>query len=388
MTFSQSIKRPAARRAERCRWTAARALPGLALAVLVLCAALLVAGEPALAQSGGREVPAESVTGGAVPGGTLGSTSDTEMWRAVRRGIQGSVSIPDSKAGILVQSEGENWRAIRNGPLLVYGSWLLLGMIGLLALFFVLRGRIKIEAGPSGHTIERFGFLERFTHWLTASAFIVLALTGINLLWGKFVLLPVLGPEIFAALTTAGKYAHNFLAFPFMLGILLMFLLWVRHNIPNKYDLIWLSKAGGLFTKHSHPPSKKFNAGQKVIFWVTILGGLSLSLSGVAMLFPFEFALWAKTFAALNVLGLGLPTDLTPIQEMQLSTLWHSAISLVLIAVIIAHIYIGSLGMQGAFAAMGSGRVDENWAREHHNLWVAEVRGETPQQAKQPLPAE
>jgi formate dehydrogenase subunit gamma len=152
--------------------------------------------------------------------------------------------------------------------------------------------------------------------------------------------------------------------------------------------MIWLSKGGGLFTKHSHPPSKKFNAGQKLIFWATILGGLSLSLSGIALLFPFEFPVWSKTFVALNVLGLGLPTDLTPIQEMQLSSMWHAIVSLVLIAIIIAHIYIGSIGMQGAFAAMGSGKVDENWAREHHNLWVAEVRGETPQQAKQPLPAE
>jgi formate dehydrogenase subunit gamma len=310
------------------------------------------------------------------------------MWRAVRQGVQGSVSLPDAKAGILVQSEGENWRAVRNGPLLTYGSWLLLGMVAVLALFFVLRGRIKIEAGRSGRTIQRFGFMDRFAHWLTATSFIVLAITGINLLWGRYVLMPVLGPEAFAALTTAGKYAHNFLAFPFMLGIALMFVLWVRHNIPNKYDLIWLSKGGGLFSKHSHPPSKKFNAGQKLIFWFTVLGGLSLSLSGIAMMFPFEFAMWEKTFQALNVLGLGLPEQVGAIQEMQLSTLWHGIVSLVLIAIVIAHIYIGSLGMQGAFAAMGSGEVDENWAREHHNLWVAEVTGESPQQAKRPVPAE
>lgn len=361
----------------------------MALATVTFLAVTMLSATDAAAQNQGREVPEEALTGGAVPGGTLGSASDAEMWRAVRGGIQGEVSIPDTKAGILVQSEGENWRNVRNGPLLVYGSWLLLGMIGLLALFFVLRGRIKIEAGPSDRTIERFGFLDRFAHWLTATSFVILALTGINLLWGRFVLLPVLGPEAFSWLTIAGKYAHNFLAFPFMLGITLMFVLWVKYNIPNKYDLIWLSKAGGLFTKHSHPPSKKFNAGQKVIFWSTILGGLSLSLSGIAMMFPFEFDMWAKTFAALNIFGFGLPTDITPIQEMQLSTLWHGLVSLVLIAIIVAHIYIGSLGMQGAFAAMGSGQVDENWAREHHNLWVAEVRGETPPHyGKQPQAAE
>jgi formate dehydrogenase subunit gamma len=361
-----------------------RGLAALAAALfLALGVGLFDVGQAA-AQTQGREVPEEALTGGAVPGGSLGSANDAEMWRAVRGGIQGNVSIPDRKAGVLVQSEGENWRNVRNGPLLTYGSWLLLGMIGLLALFFVLRGRVRIEAGPAGRTIQRFGFLERFTHWMTATSFIILALSGINLLWGKFVLLPVFGPEIFSWVTTAGKYAHNFLAFPFMLGLVLMFVLWVVHNIPNRYDLIWLSKGGGLFSKHSHPPSKKFNAGQKLIFWATILGGLSLSLSGISLLFPFELALWSKTFAIINIVGFDLPTNLHAVQEMQLSSLWHAVIGLVLMAIILAHIYIGTIGMQGAFDAMGSGKVDENWAREHHNLWVAEVKGETPKQAAQP----
>ena len=156
----------------------------------------------------------------------------------------------------------------------------------------------------------------------------------------------------------------------------MMLVLWLRHNIPNRYDLIWLSKAGGLFTKGVHPPSKKFNAGQKVIFWVVVLGGFSISLSGISLLFPFEFKMFEGTYALLNVFGAGLPETLTPMQEMQLSQLWHTIVGLFLIAVVLAHIYIGSVGMEGAFAAMGSGQVDENWAREHHNLWMAELKGE------------
>ena len=127
-----------------------------------------------------------------------------------------------------------------------------------------------------------------------------------------------------------------------------------------------------------HPPAKKFNAGQKVIFWVVVLGGLSLSLTGISLLFPFELGLFSKTFAVLNIFGLGLPTALSGIEEMQYAQIWHLLVSLVMIAIIVAHIYIGSLGMEGAFDAMNSGQVDENWAREHHALWVAEIKGETP----------
>lgn len=346
------------------------------LAVLALALTLLLAGMGSgLAATEGADVRPPEPTGGHVPGNAQGNTSDYEIWRDIRGGLQGTVSIPDKKLGVLVQSEGESWRAIRNGPVALYGSWLLLAVIGLLALFFALRGRIEIEEGWSGKTVERFGPLDRFAHWLSAVSFIVLALTGLNLLYGKYVLMPILGKSAFAAITQAGKLAHNFLAFAFMLGIVLMFVLWVRHNIPNRYDLIWLAKGGGLFSKGVHPPSERFNAGQKIIFWLVVLLGVSVSMSGVALLFPYEFSLFAKTFAALNVFGLGLPTDLSPLQEQQLNQVWHAIVSMVMIAVVIAHIYIGSIGMQGAFAAMGSGRVDANWAREHHSVWYARVTG-------------
>ena len=372
-----------------------RTLFWLTLSAVIVALGLLLAG-PAAAQSGVEEENPglrSAPTGGTVPGDSLGATSDTDFWREIRRGAEGQVSIPDRQAGVLIQAYGENWRNVRNGPLSLYGSWVLLGMLGLLALFFLLRGRVKIESGWSGQTIERFNGLERFTHWMTAVSFVILAITGLNLLYGRYLVATLVGREpgaapggsaiesIYGTLTLWGKFAHNYLAFPFMLGVVLMFILWVRHNIPNRYDVIWILKGGGLFSKHSHPPSKKFNAGQKIIFWTVVLTGISLSLSGVALLFPFEVTPWAKTFAILNVFGLGLPTELTAMQEMQLSQLWHSILALVVIAVIIAHIYIGSVGMQGAFAAMGSGKVDLNWAKEHHNLWVEEQQRK---QASQP----
>ena len=309
-----------------------------------------------------------------VPGGALGSTSDSDFWRAVRRGEPGTVSIPDQRAAIMIQSEGELWRAIRNGPLSLYGAWLLGGIIVLLALFFIIRGRIRIDAGPSGRRITRFNAIERFTHWLTASCFVVLALTGLNMLYGRYVLKPLIGADLFALLMLGGKYAHNYLAFGFMVGLVLMFVIWAWANIPNHYDIIWLLKGGGIFKKGVHPPAKKFNAGQKILFWLVILLGGSLSFSGIMLLFPFQLEAFGPTFAFINgVLGTELPTELTPIQETQLAQLWHAIAALILMAVILGHIYIGSIGMEGAFDAVGTGDVDLNWAREHHNLWVEEL---------------
>ncbi len=347
---------------------------------LVACAmafamAFMAFTAPAQAQTQGREVDASEALGGRVPGAALGNSSDAQIWRAVRRGLQGSVSIPNKQAGIMIQSEGDNWRAWRNGPMTVYGVWAVLGTIGLLALFFALRGRIKIDAGPSGRTVERFNFLERFTHWLTAVSFILLALTGLNLLYGRHVLLPAFGPEIFSTISMAGKFIHNYIAYAFMAGVVLMFLLWVRHNIPNKNDLAWMAKGGGLFVKGVHPPSEKFNAGQKIIFWSVILGGVSLAATGLSLLFPFSIPLFEISFTVLNVIGADLPATVAPIQEMQYAQIWHTITGIAMIAIIMAHIYIGSLGMEGAFAAMGSGQVDENWAREHHNLWYAKEHG-------------
>lgn len=319
------------------------------------------------------EAPPADQTPGALPSRIERDQSISDTWRQIRRGEPGNVTIPNKQAGVLIQSEGENWRAARNGPLSVWGGWAMLGMIVILALFFALRGRIRMEHGASGTTVERFNGVERFAHWLTALAFIVLALTGLNMLYGRYVLLPLIGAEAFSSLTLAGKYLHNFVAFAFIVGLVMMVVLWIRDNIPNRDDLVWLSKGGGLFTRGVHPPARKFNAGQKIMFWAVILGGISVSLSGIALLWPFQLSLFGATFSFFNWFGAGLPADLTPIQEMQLAHLWHAIVSLVLIVVIFAHIYIGTLGMEGAFDAMGTGQVDRNWAREHHSLWVADA---------------
>lgn len=320
---------------------------------------------------------------GHVPGEALGNQSDSEMWRAVRQGISGTVSIPDKQAGQLVQSEGDNWRAYRNGPLATWGVLSLVAMLLLMVLFLLARGRVAIDDGRAGTTITRFKDPERMGHWLIAVSFIILALTGLNITYGKYVLLPILGAPAFATLTQAGKWLHNYVAFSFMAGLVLVSMLWIKDNFPNAYDLKWIAKGGGLFTKGVHPPSKKFNAGQKFIFWSVLLGGIGLSLTGISLLFPSQVPLFSYIFAALGAIGFDVPTMLTPVQEGQYATTWHTIISTAMIVVIFGHIYIGTIGMEGAFDAMGSGDVDLNWAKQHHSIWVEEEMSA----AKQP-PAE
>lgn len=310
---------------------------------------------------------------GGVPGNVFGDKSDSEIWRSVRKGVYGKISIPDGKAAVLIQPDGVTWQAFRNGPLSRYGAWALLGVVVLLSLFFVIRGRIRIEAGFSGRLVRRFSAWERCAHWLTAASFIVLALTGLNMLYGVHVLKPLIGPVAFATLTAYGKYAHDFVGFAFMTGIALIFAMWVRENLPNRADLIWLAKGGGIIVPSVHPPAKKFNAGQKIIFWLVVFTGGSLSVTGLLLIFPYTFGPFSGTFAALNLIGFDLPTGLSAMQEMQLTHLWHALLSLAMIAAILAHVYIGWIGMEGTFDAMGTGYVDENWARQHHSLWAAKT---------------
>lgn len=321
----------------------------------------------------------------------LGPNSDATIWAEARSGVPASVSIPDKRSAVLMQDWGMQWLEWRakGGPLQLYGGLVLLGMIVLLTLFYMLRGRIRVEHGWSEETIQRFKPIERFGHWLLAGSFIVLALSGLNLLYGKDYLMPLIGKEAFASVTLAGKWAHNNMAWAFMLGLVLVLVMWIGHNIPNRTDVQWVAKAGGLFSKNSHPDADKFNFGQKMIFWGTILMGFSISLSGLSLLFPGELPMFDKTFGIANdlgwagIFGWALP-DVSAMQELQFSQIWHTIMAFGMIAMILAHIYIGTLGMEGAFDAMGTGQVDKNWAEEHHNLWVEKVEAEKGYSARTP----
>ena len=320
-----------------------------------------------------------------VPLGTIGLVSDAEVFRQLRYN-EASINVSSKSAAseILVQDSGMSWLTLREGPLQNYGGLSLIGMIGLLAFFYLLRGRIPVEAGLAGITIERFKPVERFAHWLLASSFILLGLTGLLTLFGRNFLIPLIGHEAFSIFALGSKWIHNNVSWAFMASLIVIFIFWVVHNIPTRLDIKWILQGGGIFSTKSHPSAKKFNAGQKIIFWVVIILGTSVSFSGLSLLFPFEFPMFAATFSKLNSLGIPtllgidtLPTNLLPHEEMQLSQVWHTIVAFVMMVVIIAHIYIGSVGMVGAYDAMGSGQVDVNWAKQHHDIWEDEVSNQT-----------
>ncbi len=313
--------------------------------------------------------------------GTRGGQSDPDLWRALRYDTADVTSQSRGPAATtLIQDGGMWWLKFREGPLLVYGAALLGGTLLLLALFYLVRGRIRIDGEKTGRTITRFKAVERFGHWLLAGSFLILGVTGLISLFGRKVLIPAFGHDAFSTLAIGTKWIHNNISWAFIVALVIIFVFWVGHNLPDRTDLKWLAKGGGIIGG-GHPPAKKFNAGQKLIFWSVILLGASISVSGISLLFPFELNIFGSTFGLLNDWGVSgwvgldpLPYPLSPQEEMQYSQLWHAIVSLVLTAIIFAHIYIGSIGMEGAFDAMGSGDVEEQWAREHHSLWVEEVQ--------------
>jgi formate dehydrogenase subunit gamma len=266
--------------------------------------------------------------------------------------IQGRGSIPDVKSYVLEHPAGRDWREFHTVTLKWIGAVAIIGTLLLLVIFYLVRGSVRIESGRSGRKIVRFTAFERFVHWLTATCFVVLALSGLNITFGRPLLLPLMGPEAFTTFSEWAKYSHNFLSFPFTLGVVMIFFIWVAGNIPNKVDVEWVKRGGGI-VGHDHPPAHRFNAGQKAIFWIQVLGGTAMVMSGYLLIFPFYG---------------------TDIAGMQLAEIVHAVIAMLYIAAMIGHIYIGSLGMEGAFEAMGEGTVDLNWAKEHHSLWLEDEK--------------
>ena len=264
--------------------------------------------------------------------------------------IDGRCTIPDQKACTIEQPAGQAWREFHQRTLPWIGAIAILGVLVLLVAFYLKRGMVKIESGRSGRVVVRFNELERIVHWMTAACFIVLALSGLNITFGKSLLLPLIGAEAFTGWSQWAKYAHNYLSFPFTIGVVLILLMWIGSNIPNKVDAEWVKRGGGL-TGNDHPPAERFNAGQKVIYWIVVIGGAASAITGYLLMFPFY--------------GTG-------IAGMQLAQILHGIVAVLFVAAMLAHIYIGTIGMEGAFEAMSTGTVDVNWAKQHHALWLEE----------------
>ncbi|MEA2979597.1 MAG: formate dehydrogenase subunit gamma [Alphaproteobacteria bacterium] len=262
--------------------------------------------------------------------------------------VEGVIDQPNWRERVLIQPDGRVWDHFHEVTLRWLGGLLIVGTLALLACAYLLLGRMRVSAGRSGIRILRFTSFERFSHWLTAASFVILGLTGLNITFGKVLLLPLIGPDAFSAFSQYAKYVHNYVSFSFVFGLAIIITIWMKDNIPEKADVEWFRQGGG-FVKSRHAPARRFNAGEKLVYWLAFGAGGAVAVSGYLLLFPFYVT---------NIFG------------MQIAQGVHGIVALLFVALILGHIYIGTLGMEGAFEAMGTGEVDLNWAKEHHDLWL------------------
>lgn len=302
--------------------------------------------------------------------------NNAPMWRQVGSGVTGYSSLPVTQApeaGNLIQATvdypglrptnaGEAWRQVRNQWILPYGGSLLLITLLALGIFYKTKGVLGGHVSDTGRKIERFTPFERAAHWANAAAFVMLGLSGIVMAFGKFFILPVIGGTLFGWLTYVLKNVHNFVGPLFAVSLIIVIVTFVKDNIANKADFVWLSKAGGMLGDHEIP-SHRFNAGEKGMFW------------------------WGVCFPGLVVVGSGLVLDkLVPgfgllRGDMQVAHMIHAVAALVMLTLLIGHIYMGTVGVKGAYDAMKTGYVDEGWAKEHHELWYDDIKaGKIPAQ--------
>jgi formate dehydrogenase subunit gamma len=287
---------------------------------------------------------------------TVQPLNNAPVWRDVRSGEVNpytTTQVRGTETNVLIQTEGEIWRQIRNGPVTIYGGWLIVAFLAGIAAFYAVKGSIKLHEKPTGRLLERFNTWERIVHWSTAISFVVLAISGLVILFGKHILLPLLGYTLFSWLTILMKNLHNFVGPLFVICTVLMIITFIKDNIPRAYDWLWIRKAGGLFTGQ-HVPSGRFNAGEKSWFWlgVTLLG-IVVSVTGVILDFP-QLVDGARS-------------------ALQQATIVHAVAAIIFMVLSFGHIYLGTVGVEGAYQSMREGYVDEAWAKEHHEYWYNEA---------------
>ena len=295
--------------------------------------------------------------------------NNAPMWRQVGSGVEGFTSLPKStapEAGVLIQpftqypgsrltNAGEAWRQVRNGWIIPYGGSLVLIVLGALGLYYWRKGAVKLDDKPTGRKIERFTPFERSAHWANAIAFSILAISGLVMAFGQFVLRPVIGTTLFGYLTYILKTAHNFAGPVFAVSLIVVMLTFIRDNMPAKGDLNWLLKGGGMFSKE-HVKAARFNAGEKVMFWGGVFFlGLIVVASGLVM----------------DKLVPGLSYERS---TMQIAHMVHAVATVLMMVMFIGHIYLGTIGTEGTYQGMKTGYVDENWAKYHHELWLDDVK--------------
>ena len=329
-------------------------IPNLARASGALVAGCLLAASVALAQSPAVN-PKEAEYAQEQQKQQVNQPGNNEpVWKEVRSGAPQVTTVRGRETNILVQPEGQTWRAMRV-PIAMAGGWLIaIAVLGLMG-FYAWRGPIELHGKPTGRTIERFTPVKRVAHWAMGLSFVVLALTGLVVTFGKAVLLPLIGYTLFSWLATVSKSLHNFVGPLFTVTLPVFIVLFIRDNLPAAHDGQWIAKFGGMLDRSggTHVPSGKFNAGEKALFWLLVcVLSVVLVVTGLILDFP-NFDQARST--------------------MQLTNIIHTAAALIAIAMACFHIYLGTIGMRGAYQAMRHGYVDETWAKEHHEYWYNDV---------------
>ncbi len=273
------------------------------------------------------------------------------VWSEVRSGAPQVTTVRGRETNVLIQPEGQTWRALRV-PIVFWGGLLFaLAIVGL-AVFYLLRGEMRSPRKAGDRIIERFTPMDRYAHWTVAIVWVLLAITGLILSLGKSVLLPLIGYTLFSWLATLAKTLHNFVGPILIIGVPWLFFRFVRDNGIGVDDFRWFMNIKGYFTGHEYP-SRKFNAGEKTVFWfVLVLASTTLIITGLILLFP--------NFDQLR-------------STMQVANVIHMVAAYLSIALACVHIYLGTIGMEGAYRAMRDGYVDASWAEHHHLLWYKEV---------------
>ena len=331
--------------------------PIVRAASLAVAALWLLAAGAAYAQNAQTPTPAptpeNASPAAAAQRQTTQPLNNAPVWREIRSGTPQVTTVVGRETNVLIQPQGETWRALRV-PIVFWGGMLVaLAILGL-AVFYLIRGPLDMppDEKRGGRQIERFAPLDRYAHWLLAITWVTLAITGLVLSLGKSVLLPLIGYTLFSWLAILAKNLHNFVGPILIVAVPFLFIRFVRDNGVGIDDVKWFLNLPGYFKGHEHP-SGRFNAGEKLVFWfVLVILSTVLIASGLVLVFP-NFDQTRST--------------------MQLANVVHMVAAYIAISLALVHIYLGTIGMVDAYKAMRYGYVDESWAKHHHALWYADV---------------
>ncbi|MBX2837957.1 MAG: formate dehydrogenase subunit gamma [Gammaproteobacteria bacterium] len=299
----------------------------------------------------GHSAIAQEATNSTNPRGTF--------WGLVKDGTTGYSAVKGEGANQLIQAGGWEWQLARSGAISTKLPWIIAIFAGIILLYHLISGRNKLSADKlSGRKVKRWGWFDRLVHWVTAISFIALAITGLSMLLGRAVLIPLLGKAGFASWANMSITIHNFIGPVFSVGVALMIIMWIWHNFPTVTDLKWFAQGGGLIGD-KHPSAGRMNGGEKVWFWLVAIAGVAVSVTGLIMVSP--------------IFGWQIPGLETARANMQQANIIHAVAGIIWTAVALGHIYIGTAGTEGAFEGMSTGYVSEEWAKQHHDLWYEKM---------------